>query len=375
MTIALDARLLRRQFLQGIGRVTHELLRRIIPRHPEIRWIFFLHHTLEPPFRYGENVEPVRLFPPARHPLIELLWFEAYLPWFVRRYGIDLFYAPAGFLSTRLTIPQVMTIHDLAFLYYPRAYKWSYQWYYRRWYPVYARKAAHIVTVSEATRRDIVRHYGITPAKITVIPNAATAEFAPLTEEAQARIRQQWTQGIPYFITVGTIQPRKNLVRLFQAFDQVRQQVKEPLKLLVVGRKGWRYQEIFAAYQQMRHRQDVHFLGTVNDQTLRQLLAASVALCYPSLYEGFGLPVLEAMQSGTPVICSNRSALPEVAGDAAILIDPEDATDLQRAMVRVFRDPQLRQQLIQRGRQRARQFSWEQSAQQLEQIFLALLSD
>ncbi len=375
MTIALDARLLRHRYLQGIGRVTHELLRRIIPRHPEIQWVFFLHHELEEPFRYSDTVKPVRLFPPARHPVIELLWFEAYLPALVRRYRIDLFYAPAGFLSTRVSIPQVMTIHDLAFLFYPEAYKAAYAWYYRRWYPRYAQKATRIVTVSEATRRDVVQQYQIPAEKITVVPNAASDVFTPLAPEQQHEVRKQWTGGAPYFITVGTIQPRKNLPRLLQAFDQLRASVDHPVKLLVVGRKGWRYAETIAAYERMEHREDVLFLGTVEDAALRNLLAASVALCYPSLYEGFGLPLLEAMRCKTAVMCSNRSALPEVAGDAALLVDPENVEALRRAMLRLLKDTALREQLIARGWQRVQQFSWDRSAQLLEQIFLALLFD
>jgi glycosyltransferase involved in cell wall biosynthesis len=237
-----------------------------------------------------------------------------------------------------------------------------------------ARRASRILTVSEASKRDILHFFNVPERKIVVIPNAFDERFAaePPPDEVQ-RVRERFQLDTRYLLYAGNIKPHKNVVRLIEAFAIVRQERAEPLKLLIIGDEISKH----AALRRAVHRHQLHkyvrFLGFVPDQTLAILYRLAAVFVFPSLYEGFGLPPLEAMASGTPVVTSNVSSLPEVVGDAAVLVDPYQAASIAEGIARVLGDDSLRRDMIQRGLARAKQFSWERSVARTHEIYMDVL--
>jgi glycosyltransferase involved in cell wall biosynthesis len=269
------------------------------------------------------------------------------------------------------TVPRVTVMHDIAFDHYPQDLPYLQRRYYQHFTPRFAQASARILTVSEFSRQDIIRQYALDPAKTAVVYNAAGPAFRPTSFEQQVAIRQRYAAGEAYFIFVGALQPRKNLETLFRAFDLFKQQTGSEVKLLVVGRPAWKSRGWRKACRQMAYRQEVVFTGRVSEPELVQLYGAAVATVYVPTFEGFGLPIVEAQACGCPVIASRTSALPEVAGDGALLVDPSDAAAISAAMIRVYLDLELRQQLRQRGQDNSLRFSWDRSAAQVMQVLLA----
>jgi glycosyltransferase involved in cell wall biosynthesis len=262
--------------------------------------------------------------------------------------------------------PVVTTIHDLAFEHLPETFNR------RSWMQLRftvrrtARRAAHIITVSEYSRGDISRTYGIAPEQITVTPEAAPAHFAPVTSETELRrIRESYGIQENYILSLGSIQPRKNLVRLIEAYSclrAVRPKGKLP-QLVLAGKRGWLDDETFRAAERHALGRDILFTGYVPEQDLVGLYSGATCFVYPSYFEGFGLPVLEAMQCGVPVIAGNRTSLPEVVADAGLLFDPYDTQALVSALTQVIDDSGCRAILRAKGLKQARKFNWKATAQ------------
>ncbi|GAB4406226.1 MAG: glycosyltransferase family 1 protein [Bacteroidia bacterium] len=371
--IAVNTRLLLPGRLEGIGRFAYEVLSRMVRQHPDHRYTFFFDRPFDPVYRFGEQVEAVVVPPPARHPLLWMAWFHAQVPRQLTRRRADLFFSPEFYLTNHPRIPQVAVFHDLAYEHAPQDLPPFASWYCRHYSPRYARRAAHLLTVSAWVKQDMVARYGLPADKISVAHNGVSRAFVPVLADEQAAVRAQYSQGQPYFLFVGAVHPRKNLVRLLRAFDQFRSQADAPVKLLLAGRKGWNYREALDTHAQMQYRDEVLFTGYVSDADLSRLYGAALGLVYVSLLEGFGLPILEAMQAGTPVITSDCTAMPEVAGDAALLVDPLDEGAIAQAMLRLWREPVLRQRLVAAGHQQHQRFSWDQTADRVWQVLAQYL--
>lgn len=262
--------------------------------------------------------------------------------------------------------PVVTTIHDLAFEHLPETFNRRSWMQLRLTVRRTARRAAHIITVSEYSRGDISRTYGIAPERITVTPEAAPAHFAPVTNETELRrIRESYGIQENYILSLGSIQPRKNLVRLIEAYSSLRgvhPQGKLP-QLVLAGKRGWLDDETFRAAERNALGRDILFTGYVPEQDLVGLYSGAICFVYPSYFEGFGLPVVEAMQCGVPVIAGNRTSLPEVVGDAGLLFDPFDTKALVDALTRVISDEAYRAALRAKGLERAKNFNWRTTAQ------------
>jgi glycosyltransferase involved in cell wall biosynthesis len=255
----------------------------------------------------------------------------------------------------------VVTIHDLSFLFFPHSFRSLRRSYLRVFARMSVRRARRVIAVSESTRRDLVEIYGISPAKIDVVHNGVDASFRPLPADQVAAFRQQ--RGLPdrFVLFVGTLEPRKNIVRLIEAYARL---PKERPPLLLVGGKGWFYDEIFGRVAALDLTGEVHFAGFVPAEDLPFWYNAADLFVYPSMYEGFGLPPLEAMACGTAVITSTASSLPEVVGKAGQLVDPTDTDALTATMEQVLGDRDLQQQMQAAGLVQARSFSWEKAARQ-----------
>jgi len=372
--IAVNTRLLLPGRVEGISRFAYEVLFRMTQQHPEVQFSFFFDRPFDPQFIFGSNVKGYVIPPPSRHPILWYAWFHLQLPRMLKRVEADLFFSPEFYLSTYDKIPQVPVFHDLAYEHYPQDLAPFASWYCRHYSPIYAQLATRILTVSAFSKQDIQEQYGISPSKIDVVYNGAKEIFRPLSVEKQQEIRDTYTGGAPYFHYVGSIHPRKNIDSVLKAFDRFKSQVESPMKFLIVGRKAWKYDAALAVYEQMEHKEDVIFSGFVSDEVLTQLYGASNGLVYVPHLEGFGIPILEAMESDIPVITSNKTSLPEVAGDAAILVPPSDYEQLAQAMIRLHGNPSLQKQLIEKGRIQRQKYSWDATYSSVWGTIRSLLS-
>ncbi|UPL50386.1 glycosyltransferase family 4 protein [Hymenobacter sublimis] len=372
MEIAVNVRfLLPGDKLEGIGRFTYETLRHLVQQHPEHTFHFLFDRAFDERYRFGPNVVPHVLGPPARHPLLWLAWFEGAVARWLRRRRPAVFLSPDGYTTLRTRVPRVTVIHDLAFEHFPQDVSPLVLRYYRYFTPRFAKASRRVVAVSEATRQDLVQTYGVGPEKISVVYNAADAHFRPQPVAVQQATRERFSAGKPYFLFVGALQPRKNLVNLLQAFDQFKAATGSSAKLLVVGRTAWKAGPIFEVYQRMHYRHDVHLTGRVTDTELVALYAAALATCYVPYFEGFGIPIIEAQACASPVITSNCSSMPEVAGGGARLVDPLSVDSIAAGLGEVHASESYRAELIQKGLQNTQRFSWAESAHLLWQEILA----
>lgn len=363
--IAVNTRLLLKGNLEGIGRFSVEILKRLVRDHPDVQFSFLFDREYDKRYIFGPNVTPYVLFPPARHPALFIWFFEWSVARKLRTLKPDVFFSPDGYLSLRSKVPQVAVFHDLAFEHFPQDVKRSEAWHYRRYFPRFARKASRLITVSEYTKQDVIDRYATPADKIDVVYNACADFFHPISNEAQEATREEFSGGAPYFHSVGAIQPRKNLDRLIAAFDRFKTESGAPHKLLVVGRKAWNFEKVIHSYGAARHKSDIVFTGFVTDEQLNRIYGASDGLCYVPYFEGYGLPLVEAMSCDTPIITSNVSSMPEVAADAALLVDPYDTEAIATAMQQLISTPGLASELVDKGRRRKLDFSWERSAERV----------
>ncbi|MBQ4547986.1 MAG: glycosyltransferase family 4 protein [Bacteroidales bacterium] len=362
MKIAVNTRLLLKDKLEGIGWVAYECLRRMVKLHPEVEFYFIFDRKPDERFIFADNVKPVVLFPQARHPFLYIAFFEFAVARFLRKLKPDLYLSTDGYLSLRSKTKQIAVFHDLNFEHFPQDFPKIHLWHYKKYFPKYAKKADRIITVSEFSKKDICECYGINPEKIEVAYNGANEIFSPIGEDVKINIRNQYSEGKPYFMFVGSLHPRKNLARLFTAFDLFKKKNDNDIKLVIVGNKKWWTEPIKNAYDAMTHKDDVIFVGRLSAEDLRFVTAAALASVYVSYFEGFGIPIVEAFKCDTPVITSNVTSMPEVAADAALLVDPFSVESIADAMEKVL-DEEVRNELIENGRRRREDFSWDKAAE------------
>jgi len=365
MKIAVNTRLLLKNRLEGIGWFTYESLKRITQQHPEYEFIFIFDRPYDNSFIFSDNIKPVVIQPQARHPVLFYLWFEQSIPRLFKKINPDLFISPDGYLSLKSKVKSLVVMHDLNFEHYPKDIPLMARKHYRYFFPKYAKKADRIATVSEYSKQDIIDQYDVSTNKIDVVYNGADEGFKPACLELKKKIQKKYAEDCPYFLFVGALHPRKNLINLFKAFDLFKKSKSTNIKLLVVGEKMWWTPEIKKAYETMENKSDVLFSGRLNFDELQKVVASALALTYVSYFEGFGIPIVESFYSGTPVITSNVTSMPEVAGDAALLIDPFSVQSITEALVKISSDENLRKSLIEKGFERKKEFTWQKTADRL----------
>jgi glycosyltransferase involved in cell wall biosynthesis len=355
--------------LEGLGRYTAEILRELVRQHPECTFHFLFDRAYDARYLFGPNVVPHVLYPPARHPLLMLAWYEGAVAWWLRQHQPAALLSPEGFTVLGTTVPRVMVVHDLVYRHRPQDMGNLIRRYYTYFTPRFAQAAEQLVAVSEATRQDLGAQFGLDTGPIKVAYNAPAAQFQPQPPAAQAAVRAQFSQEQPYFLFVGALQPRKNLSHLLQAFGLFKEQGGESataVQLLLVGREAWQAGPIFEAYQRLAPavRAAVRFTGRVSEEDLAGLYAAALATVYVPFFEGFGLPIVEAQASGCPVLTSNLSSLPEVAGgvEAALLCDPYQPMAIAEGLTQLHQDAVLRARLQTAGLANVARFSWAHSA-------------
>ena len=319
------------------------------------------------PLDHDRQFSRVSLWTPSHHRLEQVLMrFE------ISRLHLDLLHSPDFIPPFWRNCRSVITVHDLAFLLYPHFLTNEAARYYGQ-IDQAVRNCDHIIAVSESTKRDIIRLTGAPEHKITVVYEAAHPIYRPLQDvQLCQRVKDKFDICGDFILFVSTIEPRKNVPTLLMAYKQLLDNYRAPVTLALGGEKGWLFDEVFALVEKLGLQERVRVLGHVSPEDLLGLYNAAKLLVHPAFYEGFGLPPLEAMACGTPVIVSNTSSLPEVVGDAALLVDPTDADGLAVAIWRVLSDNGLRKQMVHKGLQRARLFSWEKAAQETLAIYRRL---
>ncbi len=361
----------------GIGRFTRELIRAALSLDTDNEYRLLVagrqpiaEAHLPPPSRGCRLVQT----PVSERNLVRL-WHRLQVPLPVEVFlgRLDIFHSPDFVLPPVARAVKVLTIHDLSFLRVPECADPRLRWYLGQVVPRSVRRADFLLADSQSTRHDLIELLGVPPDRVQVIYGGVDARFAPVEdEETLRRVRDRYARGRPYILAVGTLEPRKNYPTLIRAFARAREEARLPHVLVIVGRKGWVYDPIFAAVDDLKLRDEVLFPGFVPDEELPALYSAADVLVTPSFYEGFGLPALEAMACGAPVIVSDVSSLPEVVGDAGVRIDPRDEAGLADALLRVIQDSALRAALRAAGLERARQFTWEGAARELLSVYARL---
>ena len=367
MKIAVNTRLLLKNRLEGIGIFTRETLSRITKAHPEHQFYFLFDRAYDESFIFSDNVTPVVAHPQARHPYLWYLFFEHGIPLKLRKIKPDLFLSTDGWIPTRLDIPTVNVIHDLNFLHHPEFVPPVVRRYYDRFFPKFAQNATRLATVSQFSCDDIHQSYQVPTERIDVVYNGANQAYRPYTEEEQSAVKQHYTDGKDYFLFVGLIHKRKNLANIFRAFELFKERTGSPMKLVVVGDKKWWAGEIEDTYLAMHYREDVVMLGRQQIDTLSALTAAATAMVYASLFEGFGQPIVDAFNAHTAVITSDVSSMPEIAGGAALLVNPYSVEEIAHAMEQLCLDENLRNTLIEKGIARKGIYTWDHTAELLWQ--------
>jgi glycosyltransferase involved in cell wall biosynthesis len=364
LKIAVNCRFLIEGKLEGIGTYTHEVLQRLVKLMPDCEFHFLFDRQPAPQFLYAKNVKAHVLAPQARHPFLWWWWFEVSVKQWLNSHPCDVFFSPDSFLSLRTQTPTLLIMHDIAFEHFNDHNSFAVRHYYRHFFPRYARKANHIMAVSEYTRQDIINTYGVAAEKIEVAYCGISDKYHPISEAEKEQCRQQYTHGAPYFISIGSINPRKNLDNVIRAFDLFKAATQTRHQLVIAGARGWKTGRVFDAFNHSAYRHDIILTGHIQPQELNTLLAGAEALVFPSLFEGFGIPIAEAFKAGVPVITSDISSMPEVAGNAALLVSPQDTKAIAQAMQQMLH-PDTRQQLIQAGKERAAHFSWDTTARSI----------
>jgi glycosyltransferase involved in cell wall biosynthesis len=363
MRVAIDTRKIH-DF--GIGTYIRNLLRQLARIDRETEYVLLSREAdLGVAAQLGPNFRSV-CEPSPNYSLRE----QVHVPWVLRRERPDVYHAPHYILPAAVRCRSVVTIHDCIHLMFPQylpnraayAYARASMW-------AAARRSHCILTVSEASKRDILHLFNVPPEKVVVVYNAIDEHFsATPSEEHVARVRERYQLDHKFVLYVGNIKPHKNLVRLIEAFSQLRKD-HDDLKLLIIGDEISKLPALRRAVHRHKLHKHVRFLGYLKDDTLTVLYRLASVFVFPSLYEGFGLPPLEAMASGTPVVTSNLSSLPEVTGEAAVLVDPYDVDSIEAGMRRVLEDPALAEEMRRRGLERAREFSWARSVEKTLKVY------
>jgi glycosyltransferase involved in cell wall biosynthesis len=353
--------------MAGAGVYTYEIVRALALAHSNHRLFVFARHGLFDDLPGDAGIEVVYVEPDSR--VARLAWEQTTLPLLLRRLDIDLLHSPhhhtpvGARLSGRRRTKLVVTIHDLTFMLIPERYPLT-----RRAYMTAATRASAliadaIVTPSNAVRDEVISHLGIRQERIVAIPEAPSARYQIAPPEHVHAARKRY--GLPqcYMLSVGSLEPGKNRARLFQALASLLRKGIDP-HVAIVGQPAWRYESDYERVREFGLGDHVSFLGYVPDEDMPALYGGATVFAFPSLHEGFGLPVLEAMSCGTPVVTSSGSATAEVAGDAALLVDPLDSNAIAVALERLLCDDELRAGLRARGLKRASEFSWERTARE-----------
>jgi glycosyltransferase involved in cell wall biosynthesis len=359
MNIAVNARLLIKDKLEGIGRFSYETTKRLAQQHPEHTFYLIFDRKYDEQFIFSENVKPLIVGPKARHPFLYYIWMEWSVAKLLKQYDIDVFYSPETMLCLNTNIPSFCTYHDLIYARRPDFLPFKERKYLQLFSPKFAKRADHIFTVSNFVYQDLRKEFpNIDKTKVSIAYNALPLDRTQVKSDVMKRQLPK-----EYFLCISSIHPRKNIDGTLVAFKLYLSKYNKNTKLVLIGRPYWKLeknlQDLMAV---MIAKEELLHLKDVKDDEIGQILKEAKALLYLSHFEGFGIPILEAMANGVPVIASNTSSMPEVAGDAAILCNPLDLDSISEAMHKVTTDGELQKGMIKKGYERVKYYNWDATA-------------
>ena len=359
MVIAVNTRLLIGDIHGGIEWFTYESLIRITRRHPEHTFLFLFDREYDPGFIFAENVKPYVLGPRAVHPLLWYYWMEYRVAPFLKRTNADLFVSPDGMIPLRTKVPCLPVIHDINFWHRKSDLPFLKSLYFRRYFPRFADRAKRIATVSLYSRLDISNSWKIEPSRIDVVYNGISEIYLSNGEDKRQPAEE------PYFLFVGNLSPRKNVETLVKAYNRYRDSGISNHRLVIAGDRFFLNSRLDREISRSAYKNDIITTGKKSPAELNILYRNAEALVFVPWFEGFGIPVAEAMACGTPVITSSTTSMPEVAGGAALLVDPADEKMIAGAMERVVSDCELRAKLVALGKKQSAMFRWDNTASAL----------
>ncbi len=363
MVIAINCWALRKKQLDGIGYFTVNTISRVIKNHPEVKFVILCDKNYSESYFEFPNVEYKKIFPPYRHPILYFFYFEFIMPLFLKKLKPDLLVSADGFLSLNSSCKQLSIIYDLNFEHFPENLALKNRVYYRFFFKKFARKASRIATISEYSKNDIVNMYKILPEKIDNVSCGINSNFNVLDETEKQNSRNRFSDGKPFFFFIGSVHPRKNVNRLILAFNQFKSRNRSEIKLVIGGAMLWNNSEIIDTYEKSPFKDEIKFIGRLSDEDLKEVLGAAYALTFVPVFEGFGLPIVEAFEAQVPVLTSNVTSLPEVAGNAAIYVDPFNINDISNGLEELYNNKnELCQFLISEGVKRKNKFSWDKTS-------------
>lgn len=368
MRVAINTRFLLPHKMEGFGWYTYEITKRLVEQHPDVTFILFFDRKYDPKFVFGENVIPVVLNPQARHPILFKIWFNLSVKRALKKYKADVFLSPDGYLSLTSDVKQIAVMHDLNFVHNPQDLKPVMRKYYLTQFPKFAAKASHIITVSDYSKQDICKQYSVPQESVTAIWNGASDVFKPLDSDQIQSVRDKHSKGLPYFLFVGAIHPRKNVRRLIQAYAQYRESNPESnMPLVIVGTELWSNAGMDIEISESL-KSSIYFTGHLPLDELALVMGAAEIFTFVPYFEGFGIPLVEAMRCGTPILSGDRTSLPEVGGDAALYCDPFDVDDISAKMTELANNDSLRKELGAKGLERSKLFSWDIAAEKVWEV-------
>jgi len=362
MKIAINCWVLRNKQLDGIGYFTVNTISRVIKNNPTTEFLILCDKNFTENYFDFSNASKHYVFPALRHPMLYVFFMELVLPFFLKKHKPDLLVSMEGFLSLLSNTPQMPVVYDINFEHQPQDLKWQNRLYFRFFFKRFVRKATRVATISEYSKQDIASFYKVSPDKIDNVSCGINSNFNPLFTNEITSTRLKFTGGKPYFFFVGSMHPRKNIQRLIEAYTLFRKTSVCDYKLVLAGAIWWSKSTIEDAYNNSPYKDDIIFTGRLSEDELKRLLGSAFALSFVPIFEGFGLPIVEAFQSEVPVLCSNTTSMPEVAGNAAVLVDPFNIDAIAAGMKELFHDDALRGQLVQNGRFQKEKFTWDNTA-------------
>ena len=360
--IAVNTRILVSNKLEGIGNFTAEIFKRLVEWNPDYEFHFIFNYPYDEAFIFGDNVIPHIIQPPARHPILVKIWYDFSLKRKLKQIKPDIFISPDAITSLTTDIKTITVIHDLGFVHRPNDLPKSWRKFYNKYSPKFAEKSERIATVSQYSKQDLINSYNVPEEKIDVVYNGVKSNFKPLDSVETKELTDKKTQGNPYFFYIGSLHPRKNILNLLQGFNAFKVKDKKNTKLVIGGDFLFKSPEIEGALATLKFKKDIILTGRLSDNDLNKWLSGATALTYIPYFEGFGIPVLEAMSCNTPVITSNVTSLPEIAGDAAHFVSPDSITEIAEGMRKVSESSDYQNELIKKGQQQLKEFSWDKSA-------------
>jgi len=363
MIIAVNTRLLLERKMSGIGWFTYHTLKNMVLSHPNHKFVFLFDRPFNEKFVFSDNVFPEIIAPQARHPFLYYIWFNYSIVPTIKKHKADVFLSPDGLLSLHLPkIVSIPVIHDINFHHFPEQVPFLMRHYYNHYFPKYVKIAKRIITVSEYSKNDIVGTYGIDSSIVDVAYNGVSEDFRVIDEDTKKKVKEKYSEGNDYFLYVGDLLPRKNIPTLINAFSLFKGKTLSLNKLLIVGKKVFYTSEIQKVYNESKYKNDIIFTGELPQEDLVNIVGSCKALMFISLFEGFGIPLVEGMRAGVPVITSNISCMPEIAGDAALLVDPYSIESVCNAMIEISLNERLRNELIEKGLKHSQKYSWTNTA-------------